>query len=110
VKAKRTKMKAMLGILNKEQRHEADKALREKCLRTSHCDVVLGQGERDIVKLIEASNKDWLENLIPVRHGRIVQSAFAYFRGTALIQAHDLKDEMRADELADSCDGLTSLG
>ena len=68
---KRTKIKATLGIVTKEQRHEAGKALREKCPRISHRDVVLGQGERDIVKLIEASNKDRLQNLVPVRHGRM---------------------------------------
>ena len=64
-KANRTKVKAALGILTKEQRHEAGKALREKCPRISHGEVVLGQGERDIVKLIEASNKDRLQNLDP---------------------------------------------
>ena len=103
LKAKRTKAKATLGIRTKEQRHEAGKALREKCPRTSHRDVVLGQGERDIVKLIEASNKDRLENLIPVRHGRMVQSAFAYFRGTALIQAHDLKGTPSSGIIVHSC-------
>jgi uncharacterized protein (DUF2252 family) len=102
-KAKRIKVKATPGILTKEQRHEAGKALREKCPRISHRDVVLGQGERDIVKLIEASNKDRLENLIPVRHGRMVQSAFAYFRGTALIQAHDLKGTPSSGIVVHSC-------
>jgi len=102
-KAKRIKVKATPGILTKEQRHEAGKALREKCPRISHRDVALGQGERDIVKLIEASNKDRLENLIPVRHGRMVQSAFAYFRGTALIQAHDLKGTPNSGIIVHSC-------
>ena len=74
---------AKIKILTKEQRHEAGKALREKCPRKSHGDVVLGQGERDVIALIEASNEDRLRILIPVRHGRMVQSAFAYFRGTA---------------------------
>ena len=27
---------------------------------------------------------------MPVRHGRMMESAFAFFRGTALLQAHDL--------------------
>ncbi len=102
-KAGRTKVKAPLGILTKVQRHEAGKALREKCLRKSHGEVVLGQGERDIVKLIEASNKDRLQNLVPIRHGRMVQSAFAYFRGTALIQAHDLKGTPSSGIIVHSC-------
>ena len=103
LKAKRTKVKATLGIRSREQRQEAGKALREKCPRKSHRDVVLGQGERDIVRLIEASNKDRLENLIPVRHGRMVQSAFAYFRGTALIQAHDLKGTPSSGIMVHAC-------
>jgi len=79
-------------ILTKEQRHEAGKSLREKCPRLSHGKVVLGQGrKRDIVTLIKESNEGRLENLIPIRHGRMLESPFAYFRGTALIQAHDLK-------------------
>ena len=102
-KPKRTKVKATLGILSKEQRHEAGKALREKCPRTSHGEVVLGQGERDVVELIEASNEDRLQNLVPVRHGRMVQSAFAYFRGTALIQAHDLKGTPSSGIIVHSC-------
>jgi len=102
-KEKRIKVKATLGILTKEQRHEAGKVLRENCPRQSHGDVVLGQGERDIVKLIEVSNKDRLENLIPVRHGRMVQSAFAYFRGTAMVQAHDLKGTPSSGIVVHSC-------
>ena len=74
------------------ERQQAGKSLREKCPRLSHGKVILGQGKkRDIVALIKASNEGRLENLTPIRHGRMLQSAFAYFRGTALIQAHDLK-------------------
>jgi len=74
-----------------EQRHDAGKALRDKCSRRAHGRLVLGQGDkRDPVALIKASNKDRLENLVPIRHGRMAQSPFAFFRGTAAIQAHDL--------------------
>jgi uncharacterized protein (DUF2252 family) len=95
---------AKIEILTKEQRHEAGKSLREKCPRSSHGKVILGQGDkRDVVALIEASNKDRLENLIPIRHGRMVQSAFAYFRGTALIQAHDLKGTPASGIIVHAC-------
>jgi len=67
------------------ERMEAGKALRQKCSRLSQGKVILGQGKRNIVSLIEASNKGRLEPLVPIRHGRMLQSAFAYFRGTALI-------------------------
>jgi uncharacterized protein (DUF2252 family) len=82
---------AKITLLTKEERYEAGKSRRQKCPRLSHGKVILGRGDkRDIVKLIEDSNKDRLKNLIPVRHGRMLQSAFAYFRGTAALQAHDL--------------------
>ncbi|HKN02040.1 MAG TPA: DUF2252 domain-containing protein [Candidatus Binataceae bacterium] len=82
---------AKVKLLTKEQRYQAGKSLREKCPRLSHGKVILGHGEkRDILALIEASNEGRLENLIPIRHGRMLQSPFAYFRGTALLQAHDL--------------------
>jgi len=59
---------AKIKTLTKEQRDEAGKSLREKCLRTSHGEVVLGQADkRDIVALIGASNEGRLENLVPSR-------------------------------------------
>ena len=80
-----------LKIPTREERRQAGKALREKCPRVSHGKVVLGHGEkRDVVALLKASNEGRLENLIPVRHGRMLQSPFAFFRGSAAIQAYDL--------------------
>lgn len=32
------------------------------------------------------------EDLLPVRHGRMAKSAFAFFRGAARVFAHDLRD------------------
>jgi len=82
---------AKVKLRTREQRLEAGKALRGECPRESHGKIVLGQGDkRDVVKLIQAQNEDRLENLIPIRHGRMAQSAFAFFRGTAGIQAYDL--------------------
>ncbi len=79
------------SIRTTEARWEAGKALRDKCSRASHGKVVFGQGQkRDVVALIKASNKDRLENLVPIRHGRMAQSPFSFFRGTAAIQAYDL--------------------
>jgi uncharacterized protein (DUF2252 family) len=94
---------SQIKILSREQRHDAGKSLRKRCLRKSHGKVVLGQGDRDIVKLIEASNEDRLENLIPIRHGRMLQSPFAYFRGTAAIQAYDLAGTPASGIIVQAC-------
>jgi uncharacterized protein (DUF2252 family) len=99
-----SKVKAKVEIRTKEQRHDAGKSLREKCPRTSHGKVVLGQGDkRDVVELIEASNEDRLQNLVPIRHGRMAQSAFAYFRGTAAIQAYDLAGTPTSGIIVQAC-------
>ena len=82
---------AKVKIRTVAERQQAGKSFRQRCSRLSHGKVVLGQGKRDVVALIKDSNEGRLENLVPIRHGRMLQSPFAYFRGTALIQAHDLK-------------------
>jgi len=95
---------ARIKLLSVEQRHDAGKALRVKCPRSSHGKVILGQGDkRDIVKLIEAANKDRVENLIPIRHGRMLQSPFAYFRGTAGVQAYDLAGTPTSGIIVQTC-------
>jgi uncharacterized protein (DUF2252 family) len=95
---------AKVKILTKEQRHEAGKALRGKCPRTSHGESVLGQGDkRDVVELIDAQNKDRLQNLVPIRHGRMLQSSFAYFRGTAAVQAYDLAGTPTSGIVVQAC-------
>ena len=91
-------------ILTTEERHEAGKALRLKCPRTAHSDIILGQGDkRDIVAIIQDSNEGRLENLIPIRHGRMLQSPFAYFRGTAAIQAYDLAGTPTSGIIVQAC-------
>ncbi len=99
-----SKVKAKVEIRTKEQRHEVGKSLRLKCPRTSHGEVVLGQGDdRDVVAMLGAQDKDRLQNLVPIRHGRMVQSAFAYFRGTAAIQAYDLAGTPTSGIIVQAC-------
>lgn len=46
--------------------------------------------DRDIVAMIDASNAGRIPHLVPLRHQRMMESPFAFFRGTAFIQARDL--------------------
>jgi uncharacterized protein (DUF2252 family) len=91
-------------IRTAEERRQAGKSLRDKCSRASHGKIVFGQGnKRDIVALIEASNEGRLENLIPIRHGRMLQSEFAFFRGTAALQAYDLAKTPASGIIVQAC-------
>jgi hypothetical protein len=75
----------------REARKLQGKALRKACPRSSHAGVTLGQGKRDALALIEESDKDRVKQLLPIRFTRMAESSFAFFRGSAIVQAHDLK-------------------
>jgi uncharacterized protein (DUF2252 family) len=87
----------------REARKLQGKALRKDCPRSSHAGVTLGQGERDPLALIEESDKDRVEQLLPVRFTRMAESPFAFFRGTAALQAHDLKGTPSAGLTVQCC-------
>ncbi|MEF2975511.1 DUF2252 family protein, partial [Pseudomonas aeruginosa] len=57
------------------------KAARAACPRSSHDALGVRPEKRDPVALIEQSNHDRLENLVPMRHGRMLESPFAFYRG-----------------------------
>ena len=44
-----------------------------------------------------------MKSLLPVRFSRMLESPFAFFRGTAVIQANDLKDSPSAGIIVQSC-------
>jgi uncharacterized protein (DUF2252 family) len=92
------------AIQTVEHRRQAGKSLRDSCPRQSHGRAVSGRSKkRDIVALIKASNEDRVETLIPIRHGRMLQSEFAFFRGTAALQAHDLANTPRSGITVQAC-------
>jgi len=66
------------------------KALRNRCPRRSHAAWKASPDRPDPVGLIEESNAGRLPELIPLRHGRMVQSPFTFYRGAALHMAVDL--------------------
>src|SRR5215831_41917 len=66
------------------------KVLREKCPRQSHSGWKAAKGRRDPVEMVLASEQGRIPNLLPLRHGRMVRSAFTFYRGSALAMAADL--------------------
>ena len=66
------------------------KALRDKCPRESHADWNPPKNRPDPVALVEQSDKGRIPQLIPVRHGRMIQTPFTFYRGAALTMANDL--------------------
>ncbi len=73
-----------------EERMEAGKALREKISRASHAKWAPGPKRENPIELLRQSNEGRIENLLPIRYGRMRKSPFAFFRGAASIMAADL--------------------
>jgi len=72
------------------ERAAAGKAAREKAPRSSHGEWKPAKGRKDPVKLLEDQAKRRVPELVPIRYGRMVASAFIFLRGAAAIMAMDL--------------------
>lgn len=72
-----------------EQRAALGKAARAKAPLESHADFRLAKS-RDPVGLLLSQAKTRVPELVPIRHGRMLVSPFAFYRGAALIMAADL--------------------
>ncbi len=66
------------------------KGLRTRCPRSSHAEWIAPADRPDPLRLLARSNKGRLPELVPIRHGRMLRSPFAFFRGSALNMAADL--------------------
>lgn len=68
----------------------AGKKLREKCPRSLHAAWKPPSHRPDPVALILEGDKGRLPELVPIRHGRMLESPFTFYRGAALNMAEDL--------------------
>jgi len=66
------------------------KALREQMPRASHSGWRLPSNRRDPIDILEESNRGRVPELVPIRYGRMLQSPFAFLRGSAAVMAADL--------------------
>jgi uncharacterized protein (DUF2252 family) len=73
-----------------DERYAAGKAFREACPRKAHAGWKAPANRQDPVELVLASEKGRIPDLLPLRHGRMVRSAFTFYRGAALTMASDL--------------------
>jgi uncharacterized protein (DUF2252 family) len=72
------------------ERMSAGKALRKKVPRSSHADWAVAANRPDPIAVLRNSDRGRLPELLPIRYGRMRQSPFAFFRGSAAVMAWDL--------------------
>jgi hypothetical protein len=58
--------------------------------RSTHAELSVDADRPDPVVLLQSQAKSRVPELVPIRHGRMMSSPFAYFRGAALGMATDL--------------------
>src|SRR5271170_816244 len=75
---------------NIQARMSGGKTLREKVPRSSHAEWVAPSGRPDPIDILKKSDRGRLAELLPIRYGRMQQSPFAFFRGSAAVMAWDL--------------------
>jgi uncharacterized protein (DUF2252 family) len=74
----------------RNEQYAAGKALRASCSREGHAAWKAPSNRRDPVELVLSAEKGRVRELLPLRHGRMVRSAFTFYRGAALTMAADL--------------------
>lgn len=73
-----------------EQRRATGKALRDQIPRPSHAAWKPHARRSDVVGILQAADADRLPELVPIRYGRMLQTPFTFYRGSAAIMARDL--------------------
>ena len=76
--------------LRAEERLARGKALREATARKAHSEWKAPANRPDPVEILIESSKGRVEDLLPIRYGRMMVSPFTFYRGAAAIMANDL--------------------
>ena len=90
-------------LASRAERYAAGKALRSKAPRSSHAEWAPDPERPDPIRLLEKANSTCLEQLVPIRYGRMSMSPFAFYRGSADIMAHDLAKTRVSGIMAQLC-------
>ena len=86
-----------------EERRAKGKEARKRTPLSGHAGWAPAAERPDPVGLLKEQDATREEDLVPVRHGRMMVSPFTFFRGAAKIMAADLKDTPRAGLTVQLC-------
>lgn len=88
---------------SREERIQIGKSLRERLPRSDHAIWQPPAAGREPIEIIEASNRGRLQELIPIRYGRMLRSPFTFLRGSAALMAYDLATTPKTDIIVQAC-------
>ncbi len=73
-----------------KERRKRGKALRQEITFTSHSEWSPVADRPDPISLLQAQDEGRIQQLLPIRYGRMLASPFAFLRGSAVVMAADL--------------------
>jgi uncharacterized protein (DUF2252 family) len=88
--------------LSPDERAALGKVARSRVPRSSHADWAPADDRPDPVAVLEEQAADRVPELVPLRYGRMLSSAFAFYRGAA-VMAGDLAPTPRSGITAQLC-------
>ena len=89
--------------LTPEERAARGKAARAEVPRSSHAAWDAPYGRPDPVGLLQEQAKSRVQELVPIRYGRMLASPFAFYRGAAYLMASDLASTPRSGLIVQAC-------
>ena len=89
--------------IDRAERIAAGRALRKDVPRRSHGDWEAAADRPDPVAVLEAQGESRVAELLPIRHGRMAESQFGFYRGAAAGMAADLTSTPSAGIMVQLC-------
>lgn len=91
------------------ERHDAGRSQRETVPLEAHVETALETGRTDPLTILAEQDKTRLNELVPLRYGRMSRTPFTFLRAAAAIMASDLAVGVRTDLRVELC-GDAHLG
>jgi uncharacterized protein (DUF2252 family) len=101
--ASRERDVAVVPHLSVAERAARGKAARAEVPRSSHATFEPSADRIDPVELLERQAATRVPELVPIRYGRMLVSPFTFYRGAAMIMAHDLGPTPRSGLTVQCC-------
>ncbi len=90
-------------------RYEAGRAQRDALALEAHAELTTDTKRADPLAILAQQDKSRLQEVIPLRYGRMSRTPFTYLRGAAAVMANDLAAGARTDLWVELC-GDAHLG
>lgn len=100
---KKEERKLWQPLPTRQERMAYGKGLRIHMPRKAHAAFDISGNKRDPLQLIIDSNKDRIQELVPIRYRRMLQTPFTFYRGSAILMAEDMSRIANTGLYVQSC-------